>query len=230
MRRPVDKDAPEPLQRERRPVDRRESLMALLGETLGERGFKLRKKDGAFARKVESGDVQTIHLSLIGRGDADFDVTVALAIRLDPLERLLDELSGADTGGSSSLGVDLGNLSVDRPRRWTIAADPDVPRAAESIQECLDTVGQAYFDRFGRMPVVFRIMSGDGPASWLHSPFHATRAIKAVALAHVLGEQDSVERLIEAKRCFLVARKDKDLDRFDTFVAQLRKKTAAHRH
>jgi hypothetical protein len=211
-------------------VERIERLMGLLSETLGERGFKLRKQDRSFSRRVESGDVQTIRLSVTRRGETDIDVTVDLAIRLDPLERLLDELSGPDKTGAASLGVDVGNLSVGRPRRWTIAADIDVTRAAESIQECLDTVGQAYFDRFGRMPVVFRVMSGDGPASWLHSPFHATRAIRAVALAHVLGEQESVERLIEAKRCFLVARKDKDLDRFETFVARLRKKTAAHRH
>jgi hypothetical protein len=83
-----------------------------------------------FVREVPSGQ-WIVHVSFI-RHPEDVDATADLAVRLEPVERLL-EAAGYGQGQGATIGAELGNIVDGRPRRWTIQSAADCPVVAEEM-------------------------------------------------------------------------------------------------
>ena len=192
-------------------------LFQTVGRKLKEYGFTTTGNSGIFWRTTDFGR-QTISLAPINHPPTDFDVTVQLAIRFDRLEDLLNEqelnLTRAEKRDTHSLGVELGNLSEGRQRRWTVSGFDDIVPVAVSLGDSLRNWGLPYLDKYSDMETALEVLSRDDKTARLQSPFHDYRAKKAIGLAFLLGPRDRFLRLAVAKTEFLTARKDSGLASF----------------
>lgn len=205
------------------------SLIDRISPALVRHGFKFVKARQSW-RKREASATCAFHLAFIHH-PADFDVTADVAVRLEALAKLLEDLlGGADAAaavvGRFTVGVELGNLTIGRQRRWTVATAEDVDQVAASLVEAFETIAQPYFRQYSDPERLLAVLSSDSPDSWIHAPFHHTRAIRAVALAFLLGRHGDFARLVERKRAFLLESKDPNAQRnlpvFEKVVEQLR--------
>lgn len=104
----------------------RSDLLTALAGGLAPAGF--RRSEQSF-RKPWGEARLTVHVSFIKRA-ADFDATVAVAVRHNPVEDCLNanrlDLNSREKAQTSTVGVELGNWSARRPHRWTVTATVDV--------------------------------------------------------------------------------------------------------
>lgn len=199
------------------------TLLQDTGQRLARSGFATRPKGQTFHRDIEGGRA-AVHLSFIEH-PADVDVTVDVAVRIDAVEDLVHRserlLSSKEKAQTFTLGAELGNLERGEPFRLTLAAEGDVPRAADGILAKLASVGLPYLDRCARPDAAYDLLSKDDRAAWVHSPIHAERAKRACALLVVLGRQAELPQLVARKQAFLESIKDPGLAAFSRFVAEL---------
>ncbi|MCG7564630.1 hypothetical protein [Pseudoalteromonas sp. McH1-42] len=91
----------------------------------------------------------------------------------------------------------------------------------ESIIEVYDEKGEKYFKDYGVKENALKLLSQDEPSVWIHSPFHATRAKKALGLAYILN-RENLESLYAKKKSFLEEQKDFGLMSFNSFYSSLK--------
>ena len=197
--------------------DLQDSLFARVAERVKQYGFDQRSKASySFYRKRPFGR-QAFHLSFI-KHPADVDVTADVAIRFDELEGLVnkykDFLTDAQKKGTFSLGAELGNVGEGRQKRWSVASFADVEDVADSITDYFVSIGIPYLEKYSDPEAALEALSGDGRDSWLHSPFHDERAMRAVGLAFMLDPKQRFMRVADAKTEFLSSRGDQGLQRF----------------
>jgi hypothetical protein len=85
---------------------------------------------------------------------ADFDATVDVAVRHNPVEECLNadrlDLSSREKAQTATVGVELGNWLVRRPHRWTVAATSDVVPVADSVMVEVRRVGFPFWSGSAR--------------------------------------------------------------------------------
>ncbi len=200
-----------------------DELLSAVGQQIEEFGFDKRPKSQEFSKKTPFGQA-TFHLAFIKHED-DFDVTADIGIRFDQVEELVNRddklLTKSDKAETYTIGSELGNLSEDRQKRWTVASADDVPILADSVTDSFRKVALPYVENFSDAKRVLEILSGDGPDSWLHSPLHDARAKRAVCMALTMYDEDVARKLAKAKLLFLEQRKDFGLSSFRAFLENI---------
>lgn len=199
-------------------------LLSELSEPLKTQGFKRTKQ--SFVRDTP-GAKQIFHLAFIDHKD-DFDITADVAVRHHPVEELVNEfnplLREKEKSQTATIGIELGNLSQGKQRRWTVSQPSDIPPVSASLLEAFQSMGLPYLERYTSLDDTFSVLSADDPAAWLHSPIHHERAKRAIAAAFLLRLRDRFEQLVDAKARFLESRKDFGLEGFKSFADALEKR------
>jgi hypothetical protein len=198
-------------------------LFATVGESVGELGFRTKK--WSFWRSIPGGS-QALHLAYI-RHQEDFDVTADIAVRFDDVQALLLE-GGAITPAAArvtmSLGAELGNIRDGRPKRWTVREDGDVTAVAAQIVTTFMDIGLPYLETYSDRRTALDALAKDDRMSWLHSPIHSERALRALFLCVVLNDRARFEAVLEHKLEFLATRNDPDLVRVRAFADKIRER------
>ena len=198
------------------------NLLLSVGERLTTFGFGKKVKQQSFYRAIEGGWA-CVHLSFIKHAD-DFDVTVDVAIRFNEVEDLVNSknnlLTQKEKEGTSTLGVELGNLSIGEQKRWNISSEGQISLVANSVLEYFEKFGHPYLLKYSSMDSAHDLLSSDEKEVWKHCPFHATRAKKAIAIAQLLGMTD-IQDQISTRKKFLQEMKDFGLSDFVSFANNL---------
>ncbi|KGK10060.1 hypothetical protein [Vibrio navarrensis] len=198
------------------------NLLASVGEKLTAFGFGKKAKQQSFYRSIEGGWA-CVHLSFIEHAD-DFDVTVDVAVRFDEVEDLVNSknnlLTKKEKAGTSTLGVELGNLSTGEQKRWSISSEDQISSVTDSILDAFDKLGEPYLLKYSSMGAAYELLSSDEKSVWKHCPFHATRAKKAIAISKLLDQPD-IQNQISTRRQFLEDMKDFGLSDFVSFTNSL---------
>lgn len=198
-------------------------LLSVVGSGVRKHGFESRPRGQSFRKKCNFGHL-AFHLAFIPHR-ADLNVTADVGVRFDQVEVLVDEgdtLRDESTRSSTcTIGSELGNLSQGRQKRWTIRTADDVPLVGEEILRAFTEIAIPYFSEFSNPGRVLKVLAGDDPDSWRHSPLHDYRARAAVAMALVMEGKESAQRLAKLKTSFLEQRHDPGLPSFRAFLTTL---------
>jgi hypothetical protein len=194
-------------------------LLAAVGEKLRQFGFVTPTNRG-FYRQIPVGRA-TFHLAFIQHQD-DFDVTADIAVRFDDVEEVVNEgnklLTDKERKGTHTIGAELGNIADGHQKRWTVASTDDVSLVATSIADAFVNVALPYADTYADRRRALEVLSGDGPESWLHCPFHDHRATTAVALALLCDGDQAARSLAKRKLSYLEQREDPGIASFRAFL------------
>lgn len=193
-------------------------LLRELSLVATQEGFNSKPRGQSFYRTTPFGWV-SLHLSFIPHGTSDFDVTSNAILRVDAVERLIGEGPKAERG---TMGVELGNLSQGKPKRWTVASEADVKPVAAAIGEAWRTIAIPYLQRYSNLSNMLSLLSRNDLEAAVQNPFHDMRCKRAVALAFLLGQYERMERLIEQGASFLRSRGDGELQSFLDFSDNVR--------
>ncbi|NPU90848.1 MAG: hypothetical protein HPY82_02965 [Gammaproteobacteria bacterium] len=190
--------------------DLQKKLLTLVGEKISAYGFQKKPVGQSFLKAISGGRV-SFHLSFIEH-EADFDITVDIAIRFDDLENLINAdnrlLTKKEKDLTYSFGIDIGNLANDEQKRWCVASDADIPNVADDLLADFKRYAFPYFDKYSVMSAAFELLSGNDRAAWMHSPLHGARSKRALGLAVLLGHKELVARMVEDSAAFLREVKD----------------------
>ncbi len=199
-----------------------EEFLKRLATELRRYGFQSKAADQAFYRIMPFG-WWGFHLAFIPH-DADFDVTGDVAIRVDKVENLVNAdnkvLSRREKSETATIGAELGNIADHRQKRWTVASASDLESTARSLITEFAKFGIPYLERFSDLETMLEALADNQPSGWLHSPVHASRCKRAVALALVLGKKDRAAELAQGCETFLQSRMDPGLPSFKAFSAK----------
>ncbi|GAB2176524.1 hypothetical protein [Dongia sp. agr-C8] len=204
-------------------LEERMTLKELRAQLASEVGVKLkdfgfRKRDRSYFRKMEGGR-QAFYLAYINH-ETDFDVTATLAIRFDAVENLVH--ADAPNKDTSTMGVEIGNLTQGAQKRWTIEVIEDVPIVAESIFEDFKRFGLPYYEKFSDPRAAFAALSPTNRSAWMHFPLHNYRAMSTIALAVILKMNGKIEDLIDEQERYLVSLNDPMIEVFRRFADRYR--------
>jgi hypothetical protein len=148
-----------------------------------------------------------------------------VAIGFDDVENLIHSFNAAlnprDKKRTFTMGCELGNLTVGEQKRWSVVRPEDIAAAAKSLYSDFKTVALPYYEKYSDMNTALSALSGDTSESWLHSPFHADRAERAVCMALLVKGKDEARKLAERKLRYLQERKDFHLASFQDLITQL---------
>jgi hypothetical protein len=203
---------------------KQKKLLQELGEALGGLGFSKKAVGQTFIRKTRAG-LQALHVAFI-KHPLDFDVVIDFAIRIDALEEFLDQLMPGRAGGGSkaySFGVELGNLIGEGQKRWSIGSEFDVAEVVNNILKETEGVGLPYLERYLDLAQAFELLSQEGREGWIHSPLHAQRAARVVALAWLLGYREKIPLLATKYRDFMNEIDDFGISYFDDIYNKITK-------
>jgi hypothetical protein len=181
---------------------RQKLLLASLDKLMAVSDFARRSGRGQSYFRAFALGVEAFHLSFVEH-ESDFDVIADIAIRFDRLEELVACESGTPSASrrarAFTMGAELGNIRDGRQHRWTVSSENDVDLVAHGIYDMFVLVGLPYLERFSTMDAAYSVLRGDDRDSWLHSPVHSKRAIRAVGLAFLLDLHEQIDDLIEKK-------------------------------
>jgi hypothetical protein len=201
----------------------RNTLLSELGKRLKQHGFKPRAVGQTFTRDSQHGR-HAVHVTFIDH-DSDFDVTCDVAVRFDQVEDIVHRsnplLSKAEKARTYTLGAELGNIERGEPHRWTATGSADITSVAEQIEHSLIETGLPYLTTYGDPAEALAVLLRDDRRAWLHSPIHAERAKRALALLVVLGRNEQVEEVGQAKVDFLSSIRDPAATVVQRFIGTL---------
>jgi hypothetical protein len=197
-------------------------LLKRVGEEVQHYGFSLRS-GREFMRQFPGGRT-SFGLHFI-KHENDVDITAHIAIRFDDVEELVNAgdqlLSNAEKRDTYTLGAELGNISGVGQKRWTIVSEEDLGAVADDIVRMFVDVAVPYADEFEDRQRTLQVLSGDGPESWLHNPFHSARAMRAVAMSMLIEGEEAAKSCASAKMAFMRARQEPDTAFFEAFVERV---------
>jgi hypothetical protein len=208
-------------------MNRKELKKALLNDllvNLTQIGFDKKISGQTFWKKIDYGKVG-VHLSFINHYD-DFDITLNFCIRADVAEDLLNQINEymkpKDRKDTATLGVEFGNLTMGKQKRWTIVTEDDLNFVVKDIYEKVVNEGNEFFNRFPNLESIFQLSIKEDSPSSLFIPINYVRAIYAVALAKKLGDPNLGEIVIN-KENFLKQKNDEfGLDKLKEFLVILK--------
>lgn len=203
--------------------DIQRALLEAVGVRVVALGFDGKAVGQSFLRRI-SGGRASLHLAFIEH-PKDFDVVADVAVRFDQLEDLVNAtnslLSKREKGQTYSLGAEIGNISGDGQRRWSVASLADVDTVADQVVTSFKEVGLPYLDRASTLEGALRLLTSPGRDAWLHSPIHASRVKRVVGLVKVMGRVDELEARAREGALLLEEIKDPGLLDFKRFVVGL---------
>ncbi|WP_433958671.1 hypothetical protein [Cytobacillus horneckiae] len=195
-------------------------LFKQLALLLTEEGFGKRIYGQSIKKPIDNGTA-TIHLAFINHVD-DFDVTVDAGIRFDELENMKNEsnllLTSKEKARTSSIGVELGNISIGKPKRWTIKSEGNIDLVTQSIFEDIKLVLLPFIEKYSCPEKVFELCIKDDSEAKLICPLDDKRAINAVGLAIILKKEDELNELIQKKKKYLEEKQDMGLSMYLGFI------------
>jgi hypothetical protein len=119
-----------------------------------------------------------MHISFIKHA-AEVDATIDVAVRHDAVEDRLNavraDLSAREKRKTATVGVELGNRSEGRPRRYTVAGPVDVADAGARMLDAISRVGLPFLERFASLDEVGRVLEADRQEAKLICPIPARR-------------------------------------------------------
>src|SRR5713101_4597003 len=144
-----------------RVVPLRDGLFTHVGELMRKYGFDAKPSEQAFLKKASFGR-QAFHLRIIKHA-SDIDVTASVALRVDAVEDMVNahraNLSNSLKNRTYTIGVDIGNLSIGKQKRWTVASMEDIARVAPEIIADFEFVALPYFERFSDLQSIYRVLA-----------------------------------------------------------------------
>ncbi|HTU26930.1 MAG TPA: hypothetical protein VMF30_16100 [Pirellulales bacterium] len=214
-----------------RDKERLKSLRIALWDALAPRmkqhGLRGRRAHGDwhFEKRVPIG-FATFDIYLILHSD-DFDVTANVFVRFDAIEELayrrIDFLTASEKTRGVTLGAEIGNLTVGRQLRWTVADESDIDPVARALEEQLVDVALPYVETHCDLETAYKLLSSDADeaATECVGPYYFC-AMEALAAALLLKKSSAeLQELHRRKRAFLFQTDDIGLARFDEFVQSL---------
>jgi hypothetical protein len=198
-------------------------ILALVAERAAALGFRYVAASQSCIKRLQGGK-QALHLAF-ARHQGYFEVSADVALRIDALEELVQasnpHLSAKEKRDTYSLGVELGNLRDGRYASWSVRGEADIPAAVLGIWDAFETHGLPYLQKHQDMAAAFELLSSNTREASMHSPIHAQRAKRAIALAILLGEKD-LEALVERELAFVSSVKDPQRPALERFISELR--------
>lgn len=203
--------------------DIQRALLEAVGIRVVALGFDGKAAEQSFLRRIPGGRA-SLHLAFI-KHPKDFDVVADVAVRFDQLEDLVNAtnslLSKREKGQTYSLGAEIGNLSGDGQRRWSVASLADVETVADQVVTSFKEVGLPYLERASTLEGALQLLTSPGRDAWLHSPIHASRLKRVVGLVKVMGREDELEARAREGALLLEEINDPGLLDFKRFVVGL---------
>jgi hypothetical protein len=196
----------------------KKKLMEAIGKKLALHGFQPKLSRQHYFKTIPSGKL-IFHLAFIDHKD-DFDITADMGIRFDELERMVNLENKLLKGmqiETCSLGVEVGNLSEGRQKRWTVSTEADVIDVSNNISLAFERFALPYFEKYSDFRIAFDLLSADGKVAWIHSPIHGERAKRVLGLAVLLGYRGRILELIGKYRKTLQEMNDFGLSEFESF-------------
>lgn len=167
---------------------------------------------------------QNLHLSFIEH-QTDFDAVIYVSLRHNGLLGTLNEFAPtwdqSDKNRIASLGNELGILSQGAQRRWSIHSEESVEPACNGMLAEVESFAIPYWQRFSEPEEILRVVSKDDSESWLHSPFHDTRAQTAITAARLLNNQSYFKELVQRKSNYLIHEFVQGVGRFLALAKEL---------
>ena len=200
-------------------------VLASVAERAAAFGFRYVSASQSCIKRVEGGK-QALHLSF-ARHEGYFQVAADVAVRIDALEELVQannpRLTSKEKKEKYSFGVELGNLRNGQYASWSVRSEADVPVAVLGIWDAFERHGLPYLQKHQDMAAAYELLSSNTREASMHSPIHAVRAQRAIALAILLGEKD-LEALVERELAFVQSLEDPQLPTLELFISELREK------
>lgn len=203
--------------------DLQRALLEAVGDRVTACGFERKPVGQSFLRRMPGGR-HSLHLAFINHA-ASFDIVADVAVRFDALEDLVNAtsqlLSQKEKAQTYSLGAELGNISGEDQKRWSVSSQADIDPVTEQILLNFKVIGVPYLDKASTPEGALALLTSPGPQAWLHSPIHASRAKRVVGLAHILGRSHEAATLAQANLRQLEEMHDPGLPDFKKFVSGL---------
>ncbi|MBB5064655.1 hypothetical protein [Granulicella mallensis] len=176
-----------------------QQVLAELGTRIKIFRFNPKPSGQSFYRTTLTGK-WAFHISFI-KHKGDFDLTADVAVRIDKIEDLVNEYDAKRTSAekrkSMTLGGELGNLSVGRPLRWSVASVSDIPTICDQVLEAFGKIGLPFLESCSEVAGAYRILRSSDPKELHLAPFPGPRYMRALAAAYLL-ESDVKERTLLA--------------------------------
>jgi|GEM_PF-5426109 len=150
----------------------RKRLLAELGITLATFGYTFVPANRSFRKETATG-WQSIHLELI-QHPTGFDVVVDVAMRLDEIQRQLDD----DTDKAHvkpTIGCEYGTLLSAGQYRWAVTSADDVTPVARSIVKACKASLFPFFEKFSDAAMVYETLREDSRLARLLVPSDSER-------------------------------------------------------
>ncbi len=209
-------------------IDKKKIKKVLLNKIAGflaNYGFNNRIYGQSFWKPLNIGRGM-IHLHFINHTN-DFDVTVSVSIRFDKLEEMINKnnilLKVNEKNLTSTIGVELGNLTKGVQRRWTVKGVDDIEFVACDICKMIVKAALPYIEKYKDMDTVFEMIMRDDPDVWMLSPLRHRLAMNAVGLAKLLNKNELLDEIIRAKTKYLEEKNDYGLQLFIQFANKISK-------
>jgi hypothetical protein len=196
------------------------TLLKQLAVLLIKHGFEKRIYGQSIKKPIENGTAK-VHLAFIEH-ENDFDVKVDVGIRFDELENMKNEhnmlLTAKEKTNTSTIGVELGNISIGEPKRWTIISKDDIDSVIQSIYKEIKMFLLPFIEKYSCRENVFDLCIKEDSEANLICPLDLKRAINAVGLAIILKKEDQLNELIQTKRKYLEDKNDVGLPMYLSFI------------
>lgn len=196
------------------------TLLKQLAVLLIKHGFEKRIYGQSIKKPIGNGTAK-VHLAFIEH-ENDFDVKVDVGIRFDELENMKNEhnmlLTAKEKTNTSTIGVELGNISIGEPKRWTINSQEDIDSVIQSIYEEIKMFLLPFIEKYSCRENVFDLCIKEDSEANLICPLDHKRAINAVGLAIILKKEDQLNELIQTKRKYLENKNDVGLPMYLSFI------------
>lgn len=161
-------------------------------------GFEPKVKGQSVYRKTAEGH-WAFHVSFM-RHEHDLDVTADMAVRIDAIEDLVNQydegLKPSEKRRTTTLGAELGNLSVRAPLKWTLRTTSDVPEVVDDLVRSFGEIGLPYLKSHARIKEAYKLLLSDAPEDRRHAPIIGARYMRVLAASYLLKSAE-FEKLAE---------------------------------
>ena len=166
-------------------------ILTRLGKSLLKFGFDPKVSGQSFRRPLAR-EMWAFHVSFIPH-QTDLDLTADVAIRIQAIEDLVNQYdtkpSPAEKRQSMTLGGEIGNISLGRQLRWTVADPDDLDHVCQDVINAFERTGLPFLKGHSDIGVVHRVLTSSDSKETLLCPILGPRAMRAVASATYLSKR-----------------------------------------
>jgi hypothetical protein len=193
-------------------------LVEIIAETLGPvvqpHGFAFRKTAQDFHRRTPAG-WQRLYISVIDYSP-EFRFTLPTGVRVDVVENLFNQFSGAVGSGqamTTTAIVPLARFAVEGRSEYVVRGEPEARAAAGDLAGVVGANTIGFLDRFQSLEQLCSMLV-DHPVAELDATMLLSRAMHHVALAY-LARSSRLSSLMESYSETLRSAPAFDRDRFE---------------